>query len=104
MDRGAEATGLARRPREGRGAEVRISTCRNCGEALIWARTGRGKRIALDAEPSSDGAFVLEGDEEQPVAYRLANYAASLYRGEKYTCHFDTCEKTNTFRGGEDLD
>lgn len=71
---------------------------------MIWARTGRGKKMPLDAEPTSEGRFVLEGDEENPVTHRLANYAASSYRGEKFTPHWETCPNADEFRKGKNED
>jgi hypothetical protein len=64
---------------------------------MVWARTGRGAKMPLDYEPSSAGAFVLEGDAQNPVTYRLANDAAATYTGEKRTSHFETCPKAADF-------
>lgn len=82
----------------------RVSTCKKCGAGMIWARTGRGKKMPLDAEPTSAGQFVLEGDAQNPTTYRLANYAASSYTGDKYTSHFSTCPNADDFRQKPDGD
>ncbi|HEY6547621.1 MAG TPA: hypothetical protein VI589_06935 [Vicinamibacteria bacterium] len=66
---------------------------------MIWARTGRGKKMPLDAEPSSAGNFVLEGDDQDPTTHRLPNDAAATYTGDKYTSHFTTCPKARDFSG-----
>ena len=79
---------------------MRTSECRgkNCGAPIIWCRTARGKKMPLDAEPSSAGSFVIEhADSNDPLARRLANYAASSYTGDKYTPHWETCPNSKDF-------
>lgn len=73
----------------------RVAECRSCKEPMIWARTGRGKKIPLDAEPSSAGNFVLEGDAQDPMTHM----ADPTYTGDKYTSHFATCPNASNFRG-----
>lgn len=76
----------------------RVATCKRCSAEMIWCRTGRGKKMPVDAEPTAAGLFVLEGDEQDPLAHRLANDAAATYTGEKYTSHFATCPNADEFR------
>lgn len=78
---------------------MRVGTCKGCGADIIWARTGSGAKMPLDAQASADGCFVLEGDRQDPVTYRLANDAATTYTGDKYTSHFQTCRASDQFRG-----
>lgn len=82
----------------------RIAECKGCGAEMIWARTGRGKKMPLDAEPTADGVFVLEGDEQNPTTHRLPNDAAATYTGEKYTAHWSTCPKRDDFKRKQDRD
>lgn len=76
----------------------RVAECRSCRAEMIWCRTGRGKKMPVDAEPSRDGVFVLEGDDQDPVVRRLPNDAAATYTGDKYTSHFATCPNADDFR------
>jgi hypothetical protein len=64
---------------------------------MIWARTGRGAKMPLDAEPSAAGNYVLEGDAQNPVTYALGNDAAATYTGEKRLSHFKTCPNAADF-------
>lgn len=75
----------------------RVVDCRGCGAPMFFARTGSGARIPLDAEPSRDGEYTLEGDDTNPVAYKLPNDAAATYTGDKYVSHFKTCPKASSF-------
>jgi hypothetical protein len=38
------------------------SICRFCGKQIIWARTMKGKPLALDFKPTKGGRFFLEED------------------------------------------
>jgi len=69
---------------------------------MIWCRTGRGKKMPVDAEPTREGLFVLEGDDFSPTVRRLPNDAAATYTGEKYTSHFATCPNAEEFRKRDD--
>lgn len=61
--------------------------------------------MPLDYEPSRDGVFVIEGDEKDPLAVRLASYAAASHAGDKYVPHWKTCPKSESFRNrNEDRD
>lgn len=65
----------------------------SCGAAIIWATTSAGKKMCLDAEPTRDGDWVIEGDVHalDPRAAKLSNDAAATYTGDKYTSHWGTC-------------
>lgn len=75
----------------------RVIDCRGCGAPMFFARTGTGSKIPLDVEPSSDGEYALEGDDTNPLAYKLPNDTAATYTGEKYVSHFKTCPKASSF-------
>jgi len=82
---------------------VRISECKGCGAAIVWCRTGRGKKMPLDAEPSSAGNFVIEHEESNdPLTRRLSNDAAATYTGPKYVAHWGTCPNRDDFRQKKD--
>lgn len=38
-----------------------MSTCNGCGETITWARTVKGKHIALDPELREDGNVIPTG-------------------------------------------
>jgi hypothetical protein len=69
----------------------RVTECRTCGAAFIWTKTQNGKRMPVDAEPSSAGNYILQDDGDTPLAVRLANDTAATYTGEKHQSHFETC-------------
>jgi len=83
---------------------MRTAECRGCGAPMVWARTGRGAKMPLDAEPSSAGTYVLENeDTSNPTTYRMIDPA---YTGPRYTSHFQTCPKASDFskkRGSGDV-
>ena len=80
----------------------RVTECRSCKAEIIWTRTERGKRMPVDAEPSSAGNFVLQGEDDPPLAERLPNDAAATYTGEKHQSHFETCPHAkNWSKGGK---
>jgi hypothetical protein len=84
---------------------MRTSACKGCGEAIIWCRTGRGKKMPLDAEPSSAGDFVIEfEDTNDPLTRKLPNDAAATYTGDKYVAHWVTCPNRDDFRKRKDED
>jgi len=76
----------------------RVSECKGCGAEMVWARTARGKKMPLDAEPSRDGNFVLEGDPIDPETRRLPNDEAARYTGDKHTAHWGTCPNYTDFK------
>lgn len=57
--------------------------CRSCGAAIIWAVTGNGKKMPVDAKPTTDGNLVLEGTE--PTAVYVDPGTGT------HTSHFATC-------------
>lgn len=70
------------------------SACRACGAEMIWTFTESGKRMPLDAEPSSEGTFVTEMRGKDL-------YAVYVKRGsdpDARTSHFATCPSAADFR------
>lgn len=73
-----------------------MSACRNCGQPILWARTERGNRMPLDAEPIADPrlehgpVFVLR--DRHSAEGPLAISAWGLEGTEPHhRAHFDTC-------------
>jgi hypothetical protein len=69
---------------------MNIDLCRSCGAPIVWTVTRKGKRMPVDAEPVSNGKFVLENEEDNEK--RLAVFIGEGdYRGPRYSSHFGTC-------------
>ena len=65
------------------------TSCKTCGQPIIWVYTKNGKRVALDAQPiplPTHSHFILDG---QGVAHN-ANGAA-------YRVHFEHCNSATEF-------
>ena len=84
-----------------------MSSCRSCQAPIIWARTERGKRMPLDAEPVCDaiaetrGLFVLR--ERDHADSPLAIAAWGLEGTEPhYRSHFATCPNAASHRKESD--
>ncbi len=79
-----------------------MSACRSCGAEIIWARTERGSKMPLDAEPSDNetlasGLFVLR-DKNSHIG-PLAIAAWGLEGTEPhYVTHFATCPHADQHR------
>jgi hypothetical protein len=43
------------------------TTCSSCGALIFWARTTRGNRIPIDANPVANGNLRLDGVEAHVV-------------------------------------
>lgn len=70
-----------------------VSVCRSCGAPIVWAtvRTS-GRRIPLDAEPSSAGNVLLHSDGTCQVLIRglqIAVAGATWHTSHLATCHAD---------------
>lgn len=78
-----------------------MSACRSCSAPILWARTERGKRIPLDAEPyggdDTRGLFVLRelDDPEGPLA--IAAWGLDGLEPH-YRSHFATCPQAAEHR------
>ncbi len=81
--------------------ERRVSACRECGAAMRWVKTAKGKSMPIDDEPSSDGRFVIESGDEDPVKVRFLPEGEE-YTGDRFTSHFTTCTNPGRFskKGG----
>lgn len=74
-----------------------MSYCKSCGAEIIWVRTGNGKAMPVDAEPSAAGSLVLEQDPQG----RTAAHVAGLFDGSdqpRYVSHFVTCPDADLHR------
>lgn len=68
--------------------------CKQCGRPIVWATTTtRGKRMALDPDPSERGEFVLHavGVDNGRVQFAVRHRQPGDPLRDRRTCHFDTC-------------
>ena len=73
---------------------MKTAECRGCGEPIIWVVTAGGKKMRLDAEPTSAGQYALEYEGETATARRVGEG----YTGDRYESHFATCPSADQFR------
>lgn len=78
--------------------------CRSCGAQMIWAITETGKKMPVDAEPSSAGEFVLfwiESENTPQVRSLVSIERNGRPMGEwdgNYSSHFATCPNAGQHR------
>jgi len=78
---------------------VRVVECRSCGAPMFWVTTAKGKKMPLDSEPVSNGAFVLDGDPLESGEQKVKHIGErSEYRGERFSSHFSTCPDADKHR------
>ena len=65
--------------------------CSSCGAAIVWAKTTKGKRMPVDAEPAAGGNINLDG-------FGVARYVPAG-KGH-YKSHFATCPNSAAHRKG----
>lgn len=78
-----------------------MSNCRSCNAEIIWARTERGSKMPLDAEPvelpvtSGDGKaralFVLRDRSSFEGPLAIAAWGLNQKTDAHYRSHFATC-------------
>lgn len=78
----------------------RVATCNgpNCHAEIRWCRTQKGKKVPLDAEPTPDGDWMIEGDPDAPNPLALKLTAHTIYEGPRYEAHWGTCPDRDSFR------
>lgn len=80
-----------------------MSACRSCGAAVVWAVTGTGKRLPLDAEPVDGGNVLLApaAPGQTPLATVVGKRGQPSIFGDdgpRYTSHFATCPQADAHR------
>lgn len=72
------------------------ATCRSCKAEVVWAKTERGKRMPMDAEPSLRGTFRLE---QRGTEGTLAVFVKPGDRsGPLYMSHYASCAQASDWR------
>lgn len=82
---------------------IEVTECRSCGDPIVWTITHNGKRMPVDADPSSDGNVRLDDD---PVGDKTLSTVLSgrLLRDARerdvplHTSHFATCLQAQEWR------
>jgi hypothetical protein len=78
--------------------EYRTRLCRSCEAPIIWAVTEKGKPIAIDVKPATDGNVLLIGSVHNPVAHVLANGTAQDSTTVRYRSHWASCPHAASWR------
>jgi len=65
-----------------------IKKCASCGAPIIWALTERGRRMPLDATPTTGAILLTSASSPVPTAKF----------GPVYTSHFATCPHADQHR------
>ncbi len=73
---------------------MKTAECRSCGEPVIWTTTSKGKRMPVDAEPSSEGTFDLQEDGDTVNAA----WAPKGSSPDLHLSHFSTCPQSKEWR------
>ncbi len=79
---------------------MKVDKCRSCGRLVIWAVTKNGKRMPVDASPTSDGTIALDEGPDGAVKASVAGPAPELLWEPRYTSHFATCPEAARWRRG----
>lgn len=61
-----------------------MPTCKACGAEIIWKKTTNGKNIPLDTEPRKMATIMKDGE--------------TVWIGDAYTTHWETCPEADRFR------
>jgi hypothetical protein len=83
-----------------------MASCASCGAPILWARTGSGKLIPLDADPVDNGNVELGAFHSvQGVPdFRDAKVWGSAHRWpdgtRRYRSHFVNCPQAERWRRG----
>lgn len=95
---GTEGTGLGRELESGQRA-----LCRSCRAEIIWARTERGNKMPLDAEPVQPqndmrGLFVLRDRASYEGPLAIAAWGLNAFTDPHYKAHWATCPYADQHR------
>jgi len=74
------------------------ASCRSCGADMIWTVTRSGKKMPMDAEPSSNGTFELHEMANGEVHAEFVPEKDRNADMDLYQSHFSTCPHANQHR------
>lgn len=75
--------------------------CESCQASIVWARTQRGERMPVDADPSPAGNVVVTGEGRERRAGVLTKGQAAGARAagqELFLSHFASCPMASDHR------
>lgn len=78
-----------------------MTTCKSCEAPISWAITPDGRRLPIDATPSTAGNIRLELTGQDCIAHVLGAAEAQLRRNAGqtlYVSHFSTCPNADEHR------
>lgn len=71
----------------------------SCRARIVWARTDRGRRMPVDADPTDAGTILLVDEHNtEPRARVIAQPDRADHAGQLHTSHFATCPAARQFR------
>jgi len=70
-------------------------TCRSCGRAILWFKTGSGKAMPVD-----DCAAARNPERDTGLFHRGDRIPLGAVQHLKDNCHFGTCPNADEHRGG----
>lgn len=71
-------------------------TCNSCGAAILWAITGLGRRMPVDAAPHPDGNLVMVYD--AAAGHWRAEVVSTDAAPDLHRAHFVTCPDADQWR------
>jgi hypothetical protein len=74
------------------------SRCRSCRAEIVWATTGAGKAMPVDAEPVDDGNVLLDEDDGYLFATVVSPGQIPLDGSPLYASHFASCPNSSQHR------
>jgi len=75
---------------------LKISSCRSCGEPVVWAETPTGKLAPFDAVPTMRGKWGIDDRTPTPKAAKIDGEANA--GAPAFASHFSTCPKAAEHR------
>jgi len=78
-----------------------VQTCVSltCNAPIVWARTDRGSRTPVDAQPSPAGTTrLVDLGAPEPVALYVRVGDRDQFPGELHTTHWASCTDPGRFR------
>ena len=76
---------------------MQITECKSCAAPIIWALTGTGKRMPIDARPDPYGRIEITSI-RYDVPTITTHPQTPLHVPTLYTSHFATCPNADQHR------
>jgi hypothetical protein len=69
--------------------------CSSCGAAILWLITENGKRMCVDAEPSTLGTIINNSD---GTCRTVKKDEQGMFDGTRHVTHWATCPNAKQHR------